>query len=200
MWDESDHCKHCPLQHWDDTDDFFTTTSCFPFYSKYLIWTLNNRISTLCRYLAAAEALCASGTVKIVSLLICTASAFSERYLGMPLRDDSRYQVRVYCFHEHVSCWSLKTLTSVTHLQLSSCSYCKQLISKSEAAMLCFTFSFFSFLMLCRILSLICLWLLWTPVCQITCWSLGGFFQPQRDCRSQASWCSAIRCTFLPVW
>uniref|UniRef100_A0A4W6EZW4 Dipeptidyl peptidase like 10 n=1 Tax=Lates calcarifer TaxID=8187 RepID=A0A4W6EZW4_LATCA len=25
------------------------------------------------------------------------ASAFSERYLGMPLRDDSRYQVRVYC-------------------------------------------------------------------------------------------------------
>ncbi|KAI3356572.1 hypothetical protein L3Q82_017770 [Scortum barcoo] len=42
---------------------------------------------------AAAEALSTGGAVKNLSLLICTASAFSERYLGMPLRDDSRYQV-----------------------------------------------------------------------------------------------------------
>ncbi|KAF3695170.1 Inactive dipeptidyl peptidase 10 Dipeptidyl peptidase IV-related protein 3 [Channa argus] len=41
---------------------------------------------------AAVEAPSAGVTVKNVSLLICTASAFSERYLGMPLRDDSRYQ------------------------------------------------------------------------------------------------------------
>lgn len=39
----------------------------------------------------------ACSSVKNSSLLICTASAFSERYLGVPLRDDSRYQVRVYC-------------------------------------------------------------------------------------------------------
>lgn len=34
--------------------------------------------------------------VKSPSLLIHAASAFSERYLGVPLRDDSRYQVCVY--------------------------------------------------------------------------------------------------------
>lgn len=36
---------------------------------------------------------------KSSSLLLPAASAFSERYLGVPLRDDSRYQV---CFFIYV--------------------------------------------------------------------------------------------------
>lgn len=78
-----------------------------PPHWKPSIRVQDDRNSTLFRYLAAAEALSAV-SVKNLSFLICTASAFSERYLGMPLRDDSRYQVRVYRLPSLVCRWSLK--------------------------------------------------------------------------------------------
>lgn len=104
--------------------------------------------------LGAAEAPpVASGSVKNFSLLICTASAFSERYLGLPLRDDSRYQVRVYrlpslCLPPISE--SLSDTPSVKPLRM--------LLSKSEAAMLCLFCFFLRRLSLCRIWSLIPLW------------------------------------------
>lgn len=65
----------------------------------------------------STEALC--HCYKNISLLICTASAFSERYLGMPLRDDSRYQVRVFCLPALVCRWSLKSVTPLPTVKLS---------------------------------------------------------------------------------
>lgn len=50
------------------------------------------RTPASCLYVSPALGYC----VKTSPPLLCTASAFSERYLGMPLRDDSRYQVCVY--------------------------------------------------------------------------------------------------------
>lgn len=83
----------------------------------------------------------AGGSVKNLSLLICTASAFSERYLGMPLRDDNRYQVRVYrlpslCLPP-ISGKSLSDTPTVKPLRMP--------LSKSEAAVPLFFCLFFIF-------------------------------------------------------
>lgn len=80
----------------------------FPSHWQLVICAPDDRDSIFFRYLTTAAALCTGGPVQNVSPLICTASAFSERYLGMPLRDDSRYQVRVYHLPSLVCCWSLK--------------------------------------------------------------------------------------------
>lgn len=121
-----------------------------------LLFVLRMRDSIFFRYLTTAAALCTGSPVKNVSPLICTASAFSERYLGMPLRDDSRYQVRVYHLPSLVCCWSLKEAccraTDTPTVKLPQLPNAAIKVSGSDAL------PFLVFFMLCRILSLISLW------------------------------------------
>uniref|UniRef100_A0A3P8WH13 Dipeptidyl peptidase like 10 n=1 Tax=Cynoglossus semilaevis TaxID=244447 RepID=A0A3P8WH13_CYNSE len=60
---------------------------------------------------------------KNVSLLILTASAFSEKYLGLPLRDDSLYQVGVCVSHVHFQ----HTAELVKHLVRVGANYSMQI-------------------------------------------------------------------------
>lgn len=71
--------------------------------------------------------------VKNSSPLMCTASAFSERYLGMPLRDDSRYQVCVYFLP---SLDLLKLFTAAPDTPAAQLLHFPRLLSKSEPATL----------------------------------------------------------------
>lgn len=64
---------------------------------------------------------------------MCTASAFSERYLGMPLRDDSRYQVCVYFLP---SLDLLKLFTAAPGTPAAQLLHFPRLLSKSEPATL----------------------------------------------------------------
>lgn len=86
-----------PGSPWDDT------------CAVFLCWELVS-------WALCAVDVCVFRCVKTSSPLIYTASAFSERYLGMPLRDDSRYQV---CLLPPLT-WSLNAVYCCTRHSRSS--------------------------------------------------------------------------------
>lgn len=148
-----DQTKGHSLQSKEDTEDAFTSQGAYTFlFIESISFGLKMAGSPLC---LSTEALC--HCYKNILLLICTASAFSERYLGMPLRDDSRYQVRVFCLPALVCRWSLKSITPLPTVKLSQLLNIAAIKVRSSGA---FPFSCVcgGFFMLCRILSLISLW------------------------------------------
>lgn len=82
-----------------------------------------------CLYVSRSLGYC----IKKSPPLMCTASAFSERYLGMPLRDDSRYQVCVYFLP---SLDLLKLFTAAPDTPAAQLQHFPRLLSKSEPATL----------------------------------------------------------------